>query len=86
MFRFLPMSNFDSLQFVVDQQAKHGRFTCVDSGKLETRVYIVTDPELVREMLVEKQDKFHKAKLLRNATGMFLGNGLLTSEGDFWKR
>jgi cytochrome P450 len=86
MFRFLPMSNFDSLQFVVDEQARFGRFTCVDSGKPETRVYVVTDPELVREMLVEKQDKFHKAQLLRDATGLFLGNGLLTSEGDFWKR
>jgi cytochrome P450 len=83
--RFLPSTSFDSLKFIVDQQAQHGRFTCIVAGG-GTRTYIVTDPELAREILVEKADKFHKAQMLRDAAGIFLGNGLLTSEGDFWKR
>lgn len=82
--RFLPSSAFDSLKFIVDQQAQYGRFTCIVAG--DTRTYVVSDPELAREILVEKADKFHKAQMLRDATGVFLGNGLLTSEGDFWKR
>lgn len=82
--RFLPSSSFDSLKFILDQQAKYGRFTCIVAG--DSRTYVVTDPELAREILVEKADKFHKAQLLRDAAGVFLGNGLLTSEGDFWKR
>jgi cytochrome P450 len=82
--RFLPSTSFDSLKFIVEQQAKYGRFTCIAAG--DSRTYIVTDPELAREILVEKAGKFHKAQMLRDAAGIFLGNGLLTSEGDFWKR
>jgi cytochrome P450 len=50
------------------------------------RTYVVSDPELAREILVEKSDKFYKAQILRDAIGGVVGNGLLTSEGDFWKR
>jgi cytochrome P450 len=82
--RFLPSSSFDSLKFILDQQAQYGRFTCIIAG--DSRTYVVSDPELAREILVEKADRFHKAQMLRDAAGLFLGNGLLTSEGDFWKR
>jgi cytochrome P450 len=82
--RFLPSTSFDSLKFILDLQAKHGRFTCIVNGN--TRTYVVSDPELAREILVEKADRFHKAQMLRDAAGVFLGNGLLTSEDDFWKR
>ena len=47
----------------------------------DTDLSSATDPDLVREVLVEKADKFHKAQMLHEATGVFLGNGLLTSEG-----
>ena len=50
------------------------------------RVYIITDPALVHEVLVVKNDKFEKAQLLRDAVGAFLGKGLLTNEGESWKR
>lgn len=84
LFRFLPTSSFDSLKFIVDQQAQHGRLTCVVANG--ARTYVVSDPELAREILVEKADKFQKAQMLRDAIGSVVGNGLLTSEGDFWKR
>jgi cytochrome P450 len=84
LFRFLPTSSFDSLKFIVDQQAQHGRLTCVEANGIRT--YVVSDPELAREILVEKANKFQKAQLLRDSIGSVVGNGLLTSEGDFWKR
>ncbi len=46
---------------------------------------LVTHPELVREVLVTKNAVFKKGKALENARS-FLGDGLLTSEGDFHLR
>ena len=84
LFRFLPASSFDSLKFATDGQARYGTFFCVVSAG--QRVYIITDPALVHEVLVVKNDKFEKAQLLRDAVGAFLGKGLLTNEGESWKR
>ncbi len=53
------------------------------------RQYIVTHPDQLHEVLVTKADKFHKdADYTDPNRGMarFLGNGLLTSDGEFWKR
>ncbi len=49
------------------------------------RICVITDPELVREVLVTKQRNFTKTRALRRA-GLLLGDGLLTSEGDHWLR
>ena len=43
------------------------------------------DPEAIREVLVTKNDSFTKSPALRNAK-VTLGEGLLTSEGDFHRR
>ena len=37
-------------------------------------------------MLIFQQNKFHKSKLSKEATERLLGQGLLISEGDFWRR
>lgn len=84
LLRFLPASRFDSLKFVLDQQRQYGTFSCIVNGK--TRFYIISDPNLAYEVLVAKNDQFHKAQILRDAVGFFLGNGLLTNEGESWKR
>ena len=46
---------------------------------------LVNDPEAIREVLVTKNDSFTKSPALRNAK-VTLGEGLLTSEGDFHRR
>lgn len=84
LFRFMPSSSFDSLKFVTDMQAQYGTFYCVLNA--DQRMYIVTDPAIVHEVLVAKNDKFQKAEFLRQAVGPFLGKGLLTNEGESWKR
>ncbi|MBP7694199.1 MAG: cytochrome P450 [Anaerolineales bacterium] len=48
--------------------------------------YLVSHPEDVRRVLVDEADKFDKAPIYRELLSYFLGNGLLTSDGDFWRR
>lgn len=46
---------------------------------------IVTDPEIIKYILVTNNKNFHKGRAY-TALREVLGNGLLTSEGDFWLR
>jgi cytochrome P450 len=46
----------------------------------------VNSPELARHVLVDHADKYSKPSMLRRDAGPLLGNGLFSSEGDFWKR
>jgi cytochrome P450 len=54
-------------------------------GRGEGRVFFVSSPELIREVLVAQADGFVKDRGL-DATRPLLGNGLLTSEGEFHLR
>src|SRR6202035_4632820 len=47
--------------------------------------YLFNDPDAIREVLLTQADNFRKGPALRNAK-ITLGEGLLTSEGDFHKR
>ena len=47
---------------------------------------LVNHPDLIEQVLVLQQNKFHKTAMARAATEGLLGNGLLNSEGDFWRR
>ena len=49
------------------------------------RVYFVSHPDLIEEVLVTRNRSFIKGRILRANKRLF-GNGLLTSEGDFWLR
>jgi cytochrome P450 len=49
-------------------------------------VYFAFHPDLVHYILVEAPDKFYKNRLAKRGLHKSLGNGLLTSDGDFWKR
>ncbi len=48
--------------------------------------YFISHPDFVRQVLVDEADKFYKAPIYRDLLSYFLGNGLLTSDGDFWRR
>lgn len=52
---------------------------------LHVPLYIVSDAELAREILVDHADAFHKSTALRYMVPM-LGDGLLTAEGNPHKR
>jgi cytochrome P450 len=49
------------------------------------RVYFVSHPDYIEQVLVSDNRKFIKGRVLRKNRQLF-GNGLLTSEGDFWLR
>jgi cytochrome P450 len=47
---------------------------------------LLNHPDWVSQVLVLQQNKFHKSELTRRITARMLGNGLLISEGEFWRR
>ena len=48
--------------------------------------YLVSHPDDVRQVLVDEAHKFDKAPIYKELLSFFLGNGLLTSDGSFWRR
>ena len=48
--------------------------------------YIVSHPDDIREVLVNQADKFRKSQLDYDILSRFLGNGLLTNEGESHRR
>ena len=49
------------------------------------RTFVVYHPNDIEEMLVNKARMYHKGRILQ-ANKFLFGEGLLTSEGDFWLR
>ncbi len=47
--------------------------------------YLLTNPDHIEQVLVKNNRNFIKARLTRSELSI-LGNGLLTSDGDFWRR
>jgi cytochrome P450 len=55
--------------------------------RIGTRViHFLNHPDDVHRVLVTDADHYNKGPAYRILLGRFLGRGLLTSEGDFWKR
>jgi cytochrome P450 len=49
-------------------------------------MYTVLKPEYIEQVLLTNQKNYPKPRALRNMLGPVLGEGLLLSEGDFWRR
>ncbi len=49
---------------------------------LNRHAYLISNPDDIQQVLVDDADKFNKAPIYRNLLSQFLGNGLLTSDGD----
>lgn len=47
--------------------------------------YVLSDPEIIRDVLVTHQFKFKKSRMMERVR-ILLGEGLLTSEGEYHKR
>src|SRR6202142_2498962 len=52
---------------------------------LQSRI-LLNHPDFIQQVLIFQQGKFHKSELTKQTTGRLLGQGLLISEGDFWRR
>jgi cytochrome P450 len=70
-----------------DYFEQYGDFFVLQFGNVKS--FMLANPDAIYEVLVEKSKQFYKASDYRNRqTGLarFLGSGLLTSDGEFWKR
>ena len=76
--------SFDPLTFGLGVARQFGDIALYRLGPLH--VYQLNHPELVRQILVERPEKFHKARLIKRAFGPFAGEGLVTSDGALWKQ
>lgn len=74
----------DEPRFLLESVKQYGDLVYFRLAHLHT--YLLGHPDLVREVLVTQSDKFEKAPLDKQILGKFLGNGLLTSDGDFHRR
>lgn len=77
----------DALSLIRGYQQQYGDlFVLQVQGK---KLYFTTDAEIIHEVLVKQADKFKKDDDYTDperGLARFLGSGLLTSNGDFWKR
>jgi cytochrome P450 len=73
----------DRLAFLTHCAREFGDFVPFRLGP--RRAYLVSHPDLIEEVLIAKNRQLHKHFGLRYFRSL-IGNGLLTSEGDFWLR
>lgn len=79
----LPGFVRDRLGFLTDLARDHGDVVAIRF--YHRKILVVNHPDLIEEVLVTRNRQFIKHFALRWAKPT-LGEGLLTSEGDFWRR
>ncbi len=73
----------DPLGFLIGARERHGDVVRVALGPMKTT--LLSHPDLVEQVLVTENKSFQKDAFVDNLRPV-LGAGLLTSEGDFWRR
>src|ERR1700727_2796718 len=64
--------------------AKYGDIVCIRVFR-QYRI-LLNLPEYVEQVTIVQHAKFHKSTLTKDVTERLLGQGLLISEGEFWRR
>ena len=82
---FLTLNAFgrDSIGFLRRAATEYGDFFICRFGVLD--LYVAVDPALIEQILVKQHKKFIKDSFTRGLNEL-LGEGLVTSDGDLWKR
>ena len=80
----LPEMRADRLRYVLDAVRTHGDIVRLRFGWVTG--HLVAHPDHVRHVLVDNQKNYDKETPGFDQLRIILGNGLLTSEGAFWKR
>jgi cytochrome P450 len=73
----------DPLGFLERISRRHG--DALQFGAFGQRVYLFNHPDAIEQMLVGARDHLIKDKLTRDLS-LLLGNGLLVSQGAFWRQ
>ncbi len=74
----------DPLGYLMDNARRYGDVVLIMFGKWPG--YQINHPDDVQQVLVKQAHKFHKAIIYKSTLSEYLGNGLLISDGDFWRR
>jgi cytochrome P450 len=74
----------DQFAFLTAVGDAYGDVVRLDLGPFET--YMITDPDDVERVLVTDDAKYRKPDFQDDAIGDLLGEGLLLSEGDVWRK
>ncbi len=74
---------FPPLQFVIENSRKYGDIFVFRAGS--QRAYFINNADYIKDVLVTNQSSFVKNDFLKRAKS-FVGEGLLTSEGEFHRR
>ncbi len=76
--------NRDPLAFCTLAAEQYGPIVPIRMGHL--RVLVVTDPDLIEQVLVTDNRRYAKHFYIRLLSHLLQDHGLLNSEGDFWRR
>ena len=79
----IPLANPDPLSTFLRWAREYGDIFYYRAAWLP--VYFLNHPDLIEFVLVRSPQSFNKDRVIRNSR-WFFGQGLLTSEGDFWLR
>jgi cytochrome P450 len=75
----------DQLNFVRDLRRIHGDYVRIPTVP-GYDIYLLADPAAVEHVLVKNYKNYRKPEFLIEPVRLLLGNGLFSSEGDFWLR
>lgn len=78
----LPQLTRDPLAFLTRAARDYGDVVRVPLGR-RAKTYLVSDPHLIEEVHIRSNRRYLKGPPY-NALRHLLGNGLVTSDGDFW--
>jgi len=79
----IPLASPDPLSLFLRWAREYGDIFYYRAAWLP--VYFLNHPDLIESVLVRSPQNFQKDRVIRNSR-WFFGQGLLTSEGDFWLR
>jgi cytochrome P450 len=75
----------DQLNFLRDLRRTYGDYVRIPTVP-GYDVYLLADPAAVEHVLVKNYKNYRKPEFLNEPVRLLLGNGLFSSEGDFWLR
>src|ERR1700761_1540076 len=84
-FRFDIGATEDSLDRMVELFARHGDIYRVYAPGRKSHTWVINHPDDVKRVLVGNHRNYTKGTGL-DRVKILLGNGIMTSEGDFWRR
>lgn len=80
----LPAIRRDRVQFLVDLQRDYGDVARIRLGPYEA--VVIFHPDAIQRVLQDNQSNYSKETRSFASISLMAGNGLVTSNGDFWLR